>query len=57
MTDFNLLLENLQERVVQDKPLKLIYAQNTYAVFNKGTTEFHGAEEEFIGDQPLEGVK
>lgn len=57
MTDFNPLLENLQERVVQDKPLKLIYAQNTYAVFNKGTTEFHGAEEEFIGDQPLEGVK
>jgi len=53
----NPLLENLQQRVVQELPIKLIYANNDYSVFDKGTSEFYGDNEEFIGDQPLEGVK
>src|SRR5437763_1890377 len=36
---------------------KLIYANNDFAVFDKGASEFYGAEDEFISDQPLEGVK
>ena len=55
--DFNPLLENLQERVVQQAPLKLIHARNTYNVFDKGNVEFNGAYWEWIGEQPLEGVK
>ena len=41
--DLNPLLENLQERVVQEKPLKLIYAKNTYHVFDRGSVEYNGA--------------
>lgn len=55
--DLNPLLENLQERVVQEKPLKLIYAKNTYHVFDRGSVEYNGAYGEWIGDQPLEGVQ
>jgi hypothetical protein len=54
MTNNNPILENLQNRVVQQLPIKLIYAHNDYAVFDKGTTEFYGEEEEFISDQPIE---
>ncbi|WNE40740.1 MAG: hypothetical protein mread185_000197 [Mycoplasmataceae bacterium] len=54
MTNNNPILENLQNRTVQQLPIKLIYAHNDYAVFDKGTTEFYGEEEEFISDQPIE---
>ena len=57
MTTPNPILENLQQRVIQEQPIKLIYAQNDFAVFDKGATEFYGAEDEFISDQPLEGIK
>ena len=53
----NPILENLQQRTIQEVPIKLIYAQNDFAVFDKGVTEFYGAEDEFISDQPLEGIK
>ena len=36
---YNALLENLQERVVQETPLKLIYAENLYKAFDKGTEQ------------------
>lgn len=57
MTTPNPILENLQNRTVQEQPIKLIYADNDFAVFDKGTTEFYGSEDEFISDQPLEGIK
>src|SRR4051812_41964314 len=57
MTKENIILENLQNRVVQETPIKLIYAQNDFAVFDKGASEFYGAEAEFISDKPLERVK
>jgi hypothetical protein len=57
MTELNPVLENLQNRVVQEAPVKLIYADNDYAVFDKGASEFYGEENEFISDQPLEGIK
>lgn len=53
----NPILENLANRTIQELPLKLIYANNDFAVFDKGASEFYGAEDEFISDQPLEGVK
>ena len=57
MTDLNPVLENLQQKVVQEAPIKSIYAKNDFAVFDKGASEFYGSEDEFISDQPLEGVK
>jgi len=57
MTTPNPILENLQQRVIQEQPIKLIYSQNDFAVFDKGSSEFYGAEDEFISDQPLEGIK
>jgi hypothetical protein len=57
MTNPNPILENLQNRVIQELPIKLIYAQNDFSVFDKGTSDFYGEEDEFISDQPLEGVK
>src|SRR5436190_19954791 len=57
MTNPNPILENLQNRTVQEQPIKLIYADNDFSVFDKGATEFYGSEDEFISDQPLEGVK
>ena len=57
MTTPNPILENLQQRVIQEQPIKLIYAQNDFAVFDKGATEFYGAEDEFISDQPLEPLE
>ena len=57
MTNPNPILENLQQKTIQELPIKLIYANNDFAVFDKGTSEFYGAEDEYIGDQPLEGVK
>jgi hypothetical protein len=57
MTKLNPILENLQNKVVQELPIKSIYAQNDFAVFDKGASEFYGSEDEFITDQPLEGVK
>jgi hypothetical protein len=57
MTTPNPILENLAQRTVQEQPIKLIYADNDFAVFDKGATEFYGSEDEFISDQPLEGVK
>jgi hypothetical protein len=53
----NPVLENLSQRTIQEQPVKLIYAKNDFAVFDKGSTEFYGAEDEFISDQPLEGIK
>ena len=57
MVDLNPVLENLKQRDVQQAPIKLIYADNDFAVFDKGASEFYGAEDEFLSDQPLEGVK
>jgi hypothetical protein len=57
MTNPNPILENLTQRTVQEQPIKLIYADNDFSVFDKGATEFYGAEDEFISDQPLEGIK
>lgn len=54
MTNNNPILENLQNRTVQQLPIKLIYADNDFAVFDKGTTEFYGEYDEFISDQPIE---
>jgi len=53
----NPILENLQNRTVQEQPIKLIYADNDFSVFDKGATEFFGSEDEFVSDQPLEGIK
>jgi uncharacterized protein YktA (UPF0223 family) len=57
MVDFNPILENLQQKTIQEQPIKSIYDSNIFAVFDKGSSEFYGAEDEFISDQPLEGVK
>ncbi|CAJ0839699.1 3969_t:CDS:2 [Entrophospora sp. SA101] len=57
MNNPNPILENLQQRVIQEQPVKLIYADNDFSVFDKGSTEFYGSEDEFISDQPLEGIK
>ncbi len=57
MTQPNPILENLAQRTVQEQPIKLIYADNDFSVFDKGSTEFYGADDEFVSDQPLEGVK
>jgi hypothetical protein len=56
MIDLNPVLENLKQRDVQQAPIKLIYSQNDFAVFDKGASEFYGSEDEFISDQPLEGI-
>lgn len=53
----NPILENLQQRAVQEAPIKLIYADNDFSVFDKGSSEFYGSQDEFISDQPLEGIK
>ena len=53
----NPILENLAQRTVQEQPIKLIYADNDFSVFDKGSTEFYGADDEFVSDQPLEGIK
>ena len=57
MSNPNPILENLQNKVVQELPIKLIYANNDFSVFDKGASEFYGDQDEYIGDQPLEGVK
>jgi uncharacterized protein YktA (UPF0223 family) len=57
MTNPNPILENLAQRTVQEQPIKLIYADNDFSVFDKGATEFYGADNEFVSDQPLEGIK
>ena len=57
MTQPNPILANLTQRTVQEQPIKLIYADNDFSVFDKGATEFYGADDEFVSDQPLEGVK
>ena len=57
MNNPNPVLENLKQRTVQETPVKLIYADNDFSVFDKGASEFYGAEDEFISDQPLEGIK
>jgi len=54
MNNNNPILENLQNRTVQQLPIKLIYADNDFAVFDKGTTEFYGEYDQFISDQPIE---
>jgi uncharacterized protein YktA (UPF0223 family) len=56
-TQLNPTLENLQQRVIQEQPIKLIYADNDFSVFDKGSSEFYGSEDEFISHQPLEGIK
>jgi len=53
----NPYLENLQERVVQERVLKLIHANNPFQIFAKTNIEYNGAFGEYIGTQPLEGVK
>ena len=57
MTQPNPILQNLTQRTVQEQPIKLIYADNDFSVFDKGATEFYGSEDEFVSDQPLEGIK
>jgi hypothetical protein len=57
MTDFNQFLENLQNRVVQELPIELIYTKNIFASFDKGIQESFGSEDEFVADEPLENVK
>src|SRR3954470_9880242 len=57
MNNLNPILENLKQRSVQETPIKLIYAKNDFAVFDKGASDFYGSEDKFISDQPLEGVK
>jgi hypothetical protein len=57
MNNNNPVLENLQNRTVQQLPVKNLYANNEYAVFDKGTTEFYGEYDEYISDQPLEGIE
>lgn len=57
MSKLNPILENLQNKVVQELPIKSIYANNDFSVFDKGASEFYGSEDEFITDQPLEGVQ
>jgi len=57
MNNPNPILENLSQKVVQELPIKLIYANNDFSVFDKGTSDFYGSEDEYISDQPLEGVK
>ena len=54
MNNPNPILENLQQKVVQELPIKLIYANNDFAVFDKGTSDFYGDSDEFISDQPIE---
>lgn len=54
MNNNNPILENLQNRTVQQLPIKLIYAQNVYSVFDKGTSDFYGEYDEYISDQPIE---
>lgn len=56
-TQLNPVLENLTQRVIQEAPIKLIYADNDFAVFDKGSSEFYGSEDEFVSDQPLENIK
>ena len=50
----NKVLENLENRTVQQAPIKLIYAHNDFNVFDQGTTEFYGDSDEYISDQPIE---
>ena len=50
----NKILENLENRTVQQAPIKLIYAHNDFSVFDQGTTEFYGDADEYISDQPIE---
>lgn len=57
MNDLNPVLENLKQRTVQEQPIKLIYADNDFSVFDQGAKEFYGSEGEFISDQPLKGIK
>jgi hypothetical protein len=57
MNNLNPVLENLKQKTVQETPIKLIYSQNDFAVFDKGSSEFYGAEDEFLSDQPLENIK
>ncbi|CAG8671297.1 18482_t:CDS:2 [Dentiscutata erythropus] len=47
MVDLNPVLENLKQRDIQQVPLKLIYADNDFAVFDKGSSEF------YVGDPNL----
>jgi len=54
MNNNNPTLENLQNRTVQNLPVKLIYADSDFAVFDKGTTEFYGEYDEYISDQPID---
>jgi hypothetical protein len=56
MNNNNPTLENLQNRTVQNLPTKSIYATNDFNVFDKGATEFYGDADEYISDQPLEGI-
>ena len=39
------------------RTLLAIAGNNDFAVFDKGASEFYGAEDEFISDQPLENIK
>ena len=44
MSQLNPVLENIQQRTVQEAPVKLIYAENDFNVFDKGASEFYGSE-------------
>jgi hypothetical protein len=57
MHSFNPILENLQDRVIQERVIKLIHANNPFQVFEKRNIEYHGSYGEYIGTQPLEGVE
>ena len=53
----NVFLENLQDQTIQEKIIKLIHANNPFAVFEKKNIEYNGSYSEYIGTQPLEGVQ
>ncbi|CAG8822349.1 6542_t:CDS:2, partial [Racocetra fulgida] len=43
-------------RVIQERVIKLIHANNPFQVFKKRNIEYNGAFGEYIGTQPLEGL-
>ncbi|CAH1764425.1 20233_t:CDS:2 [Entrophospora sp. SA101] len=53
----NEFLTTLTQKIVQERVLKLIHANNPFQIFAKTNIEYNGAFGEYIGTQPLEGVK
>ena len=58
MTTPNPYLENLLDGVVKERTLKTIHVNNeSFQIFEKKNIEYYGSYSEYIGTQPLEGVK